>query len=172
MVVAEKVLPQVLGEPDRAPLAQKDGTGVIAEEPIPFRARDRAPQLPAPRIQSMWEDICNRRGRESEWPAKASVCRAREWPAEIASWRRGFLRQACCIKLSLMQDTHNFRFEFREFDRQDGSARMQNQVAPLRKQLNMAPQGFAHTSLDSIALVRLADNLPDSEPYARPGDLP
>jgi hypothetical protein len=65
-----------------------------------------------------------------------------------------------------MKDTHDLGFKFRKFDGEDGAARVEDKIATLRQQVDVAAKDVSHTTLDAIALVSLADDLAHGEPDA------
>ena len=73
----------------------------------------------------------------------------------------------CRFGLSLLKDTHNFAFKLREFHREDGAARMQDEIEARWQKIDVAAQSLAHAALDAIALVSLAHDFAYGEADAR-----
>jgi len=71
------------------------------------------------------------------------------------------------LSICLLENTHNLRIKFREFERQHRSVRMKDQVAAARQLVDMPPQHFAKPPLDPIALVRWTEDLADSKSDSR-----
>ena len=80
------------------------------------------------------------------------------------------MRLARCFRIGLSKNTHDFCFEFREFDPKDGTAWMKDQVASRGEQIDMAAQHFAHAALDAIALVGFPEHFACSQSNTRPGN--
>jgi hypothetical protein len=66
-----------------------------------------------------------------------------------------------------VKDTHNLRFKFRKFDGEDGTARMEDEIAAQRQQVYVAAQGLAHAALDAVAFMGFTKDLAGGEADAR-----
>src|SRR5208282_4872090 len=73
------------------------------------------------------------------------------------------------LRPRFFKNTHNFVLQFPKLHGEDDAARMKDEVDARRQQVDMAAQGFAHTALNAVALVRFADDFADGEPDARSG---
>jgi hypothetical protein len=71
--------------------------------------------------------------------------------------------------MCLMKDTHNLGFKFREFEREDEAARMEDEIEACGEQMDVAPQSFAHAPLDAIAFMRLAKDFACCKSHAWAG---
>jgi hypothetical protein len=60
------------------------------------------------------------------------------------------------LLLGLLKDTHNFALKLREFHREDGAARMQDEVEARGQKIDVAAQSLAHAPLDAVALMSFA----------------
>lgn len=129
------------------------------------------------RIQSTWAEICSRRRDESHAaPEKASVCRRRAAEARYASscgrprgLRHGF-RSLCPARRlggGLFKDTQNLALKLRKVHGEHDAARMKDEIAAWRQEIDVATESLAHAALDAIAFVGLADDLADRETDAR-----
>jgi hypothetical protein len=66
-----------------------------------------------------------------------------------------------------MKNTHNLSFKFPKFDGENGAAWMEDEVAALGQQVDVAAQSLAHAALDAIALMGFAQDLAGSEANPR-----
>lgn len=75
------------------------------------------------------------------------------------------------LSICLLENTHNLRIKFREFERQHRSVRMKDQIATARQLVDMPPQHFTKPPLDPIALVSWTQDLADSKSDSRASRL-
>ena len=71
------------------------------------------------------------------------------------------------LLLGLLKDTHNFALKLHEFHREDGAARMQDEIKARRQEIDVAAQSLAHATLDAVALMSLAHDFAYGEADAR-----
>lgn len=107
---------------------------------------------------------------------KTSGDRQREVRAEYASWLYGRLRRAHhlrrfarCLGGCLLKDTHNLALKFRELYGEHNPARMKDEIVSHGNEVNVTAQSLAHASLDSVAVVSLAQHLANGQSNSRTG---
>jgi len=71
------------------------------------------------------------------------------------------------LGLGLLKDTHNFALKLREFHREDGPARMEDEIKARGQKIDVAAQSLAHAALDAVALVSLAHDFAYGKADAR-----
>jgi len=91
--------------------------------------------------------------------SSGKLCLSKPWSVGCAG--------TCAFGISLLKDTYNLGFQFREFHGEDDSLRMKYQIASCGQQTCVLAQNLAHPPLDPVAFMRLTQHFSGSEPHAR-----